>query len=131
MGYPYLYQALAICYCNGIGVKQDKHKALNVYQPVANKGRWSAYSQLRRMHMLGEGTRKSGEMAVQLFETLANYEQNEAHWNLGLIYDKENGFRNENRAISTSGLLLIWAIWRQDTVLVNILLLNTKYSAEI
>lgn len=51
------------------------------------------------MILNGEDVEKNVQQAVHHFDILANYNDELGHWNLGLVYENEEGFQNTDRSV--------------------------------
>jgi len=89
---------LADCYRYGVGVEENKRKALVAYKRSEACGFWFANNRLGEMYRNGEGVVVNMKKAVHHYEICAKYES-AGHWNLALIYKNEEGYLNKNRAL--------------------------------
>lgn len=77
---------LGYLYQNGLGVKKDYAKAMELYQKAADKGLMAAVNNVGYMYYRGLGVKKDLDKARELFEKGAQTNEPSAQSNLGWLY---------------------------------------------
>jgi len=98
-GGSYALNVLAHMYRSGDVVEVDKRKALVSFKRAVRGGDYSANFDIAEMYRAGEGIPVNLRKAIHHFEIFAKYECETSHYNLACIYQREDGYVNENRAL--------------------------------
>ncbi|GEM_PF-3311510 len=91
---------LAVLYENGMGVRQDKNKAFELYSLAAEQGLIIAFNNLGTMYQQGEGTSQDYTQAIKWYKKGVKYNNANAQKNLASAYRNGTGVtRDYNKAI--------------------------------
>ena len=92
---------LARMYSTGDGVRQDKQKAIELYQIAADLGHSTAQFNLAVKYATGDGVEKDEKRAAQLYQLAADKGDPVAQYNLALKYAEGKGVeKNDRKALS-------------------------------
>ncbi|CAG8551885.1 7909_t:CDS:2 [Ambispora gerdemannii] len=86
---------LALLYCWGIGVAENKEKAFEVYQVAANTGDGLAYNQMGGCYYFGIGTSVNYDKAFEWFQKSAKTYATGQGW-LGVCYANGQGVAQDH-----------------------------------
>ena len=77
---------LANLYWRGLGVKENKQKALELYNKAVNNGSIDALLTLGVIYMDGKYVKKDTDKAESLFKTAADHNRAAGYYNLAVLY---------------------------------------------
>lgn len=82
---------LGVMYFNGVGVRQDKFKAVELFTKAAQAGNVQAQNNLGYMYSIGEGVNRDPKEAARLFRLAAERGDASAQVNLAYAYESGQG----------------------------------------